>query len=520
MRRRPGTEGSKIKSRSGKSDRDNKPRSKSTFERSSGNRERTFDGGKKKFDGKEKSVSPSRRFEKDGEEKKRTYGNSSRSSGEKRFSKPDNDRKYPRRKSFGDDNQSTSSTRTFRKRDEGSANSYRRKTSEERNYSDRKPMRKRIGDDEIKPFGTRNTKSDYQPKTYRTKGTENKSYSERKSRYTNDSGENDRTPNRFKSGGNERPDRKGFDARSRNSEERSEKTTSRRTTARTDRTDSGSSKYSGKRSSYTKREGYDRKSSDFKPTSRSRKSKVEKEEGFAESVRLNRYISNAGICSRREADTLIGAGLVSVNGMVITEMGFQVKPGDEVKYNNSRISTEKKVYIIINKPKDTITTLDDPDKRKIITDIIKEDGLPRIYPVGRLDRNTTGVLLLTNDGELAQRLMHPKYEVKKIYLATLQKAIKGEDLWTLTNGIELEDGFIKPDSIALPDPKIKNEVGIEIHSGRNRIVHRIFEHVGYPLEKLDRVWYAGLNKRGLKRGQWRHLEERELKALKKMVKLA
>jgi 23S rRNA pseudouridine2605 synthase len=173
----------------------------------------------------------------------------------------------------------------------------------------------------------------------------------------------------------------------------------------------------------------------------------------------------------------------------------------------------------MNKPKDVITTLDDPDGRKIVTDLLKNEDLPRVYPVGRLDRNTTGVLLLTNDGELATRLMHPKYEVQKIYLATLFKNMKGEDLWTLSNGVELEDGFIKPDSIAMPDPKIKNEIGVEIHSGRNRIVHRMFEHVGYTLEKLDRVLYAGLSRKGLKRGGFRHLDPRELTALKKLVKL-
>lgn len=253
---------------------------------------------------------------------------------------------------------------------------------------------------------------------------------------------------------------------------------------------------------------------------RNKREKPEAEEKLETgNTRLNKYVSNAGICSRREADKLIGAGLVSVNGQIITEMGYQVKPGDQVKYNNSKLSTDKKVYLLMNKPKDTITTLDDPGDRKIITDLLKGEDLPRVYPVGRLDRNTTGVLLLTNDGELATRLMHPKYEVQKIYLATLFKNMKGEDLWTLTNGVELEDGFIKPDSIAIPDPARKNEVGVEIHSGRNRIIHRMFESVGYPLEKLDRVLYAGLSRKGLKKGAWRHLDERELKSLKKLVKM-
>ncbi|MFN5025489.1 MAG: pseudouridine synthase [Bacteroidota bacterium] len=236
-------------------------------------------------------------------------------------------------------------------------------------------------------------------------------------------------------------------------------------------------------------------------------------------TRLNKFIANAGICSRRDADKLITAGLVSVNGNIVTEMGYQVNAGDDVRYNGTRLNNEKKVYLIMNKTRDTITTLDDPEGRKTVTEALAGSGLPRVYPVGRLDRNTTGVLLLTNDGEMAQRLMHPKYEVQKIYKATLDKNLKGQDLWSLSNGIELEDGPIKPDSIAVPNPQEKNVVVIEIHSGRNRIVHRTFEHLGYKVDKLDRIWYAGFDKRALKRGQWRELNERELTTLKKLVKL-
>jgi 23S rRNA pseudouridine2605 synthase len=236
-------------------------------------------------------------------------------------------------------------------------------------------------------------------------------------------------------------------------------------------------------------------------------------------VRLNRYISNAGICSRREADKLIATGLVSVNGEVVTEMGYQVKNEDDVRFNGQRLSREKKVYIIMNKPKDSITTLDDPDGRKTIMDVLGNEIRERIFPVGRLDRNTTGVLLLTNDGELAQRLMHPKYEVEKVYKATLNKVFKGEDFWQLTNGIELEDGPIKPDELAYPDPKNKCEVGVLIHSGRNRIIHRMFEHMGYLLDRLDRVSYGGFVKTGLKRGEWRHLADKEISQLKRLAKL-
>jgi 23S rRNA pseudouridine2605 synthase len=238
-----------------------------------------------------------------------------------------------------------------------------------------------------------------------------------------------------------------------------------------------------------------------------------------ESVRLNRFISNAGVCSRREADELIGAGLVSINGVVATELGMKVKAGDVVRFNGEKLAVEAKVYLVLNKPKDAITTLDDPDGRNTVMDIFEGKMRERVYPIGRLDRNTTGVLLLTNDGELAQRLMHPKYEIKKVYKATLNKNLKPADLWTLSNGVELEDGFIKPDAIAQSDAKNKNVVGIEIHSGKNRIIHRLFEHLGYTVDKLDRVLYAGMEKGALKRGEWRELNDKELKALKRSVHL-
>ena len=262
--------------------------------------------------------------------------------------------------------------------------------------------------------------------------------------------------------------------------------------------------------------------SERKPYENRTKSKVEEGKRGIENidnVRLNRYISNAGICSRREADKLISTGLVSVNGKVITEMGYQVKNSDDVRFNGQRLSREKKVYIIMNKPKDAIATLDDPEGRNTVLDLLGNEIRERVFPVGRLDRNTTGVLLLTNDGEVAQRLMHPKYEVEKVYKATLDKILKGEDFWQLTNGVELEDGFIKPDEIAYPDPKNKTEVGILIHSGRNRIIHRMFEHLGYSLEKLDRVSYGGFVKTGLKRGEWRRLDDKEIIKLKRMSKL-
>jgi 23S rRNA pseudouridine2605 synthase len=260
---------------------------------------------------------------------------------------------------------------------------------------------------------------------------------------------------------------------------------------------------------------------EFVSTSKSqmKERQTEQELKAGESIRVNRFISNAGVCSRREADELIGAGLVSINGTVVTELGTKVKSGDVVRFNGEKLTVEAKVYIVLNKPKDAITTSDDPEGRNTVMDIFHGKLQERIFPVGRLDRNTTGVLLLTNDGELANRLMHPKYEIKKVYKATLNKSLKPADLWTLSNGVELEDGPIRPDAIACPDPKNKEIVGVEIHSGKNRIIHRMFEHLGYTLDKLDRVLYAGIEKGQLKRGEWRELTDKELKALKKSLHL-
>ncbi|MES2726583.1 MAG: pseudouridine synthase [Bacteroidota bacterium] len=248
------------------------------------------------------------------------------------------------------------------------------------------------------------------------------------------------------------------------------------------------------------------------------KKTAEEDLNFGE-IRLNRFIANAGICSRREADTLITAGLVTINGVAVTEMGYKVKAGDDIRYNGERLSVEEKIYILMNKPKDAITTAVDPEGRKTIFDLIEGRLAQRVFAVGRLDRNTTGVLLLTNDGDLAQRLMHPKYEVEKVYIATLNKDLTKNDLWQLAGGVELEDGMIKPDAVAYAEESKKDVIGVEIHSGRNRIVHRMFEHMGYLVDKLDRVAYAGLTKSKLKRGEWRELTEKELKTLRRNVKI-
>lgn len=234
-----------------------------------------------------------------------------------------------------------------------------------------------------------------------------------------------------------------------------------------------------------------------------------KVEARKETIRLNRYIANSGVCSRREADKLIEAGEVKVNGKVITEMGFQVKPGDEVRHKGKLLKREKFVYVLLNKPKDFITTTNDPENRRTVMELVKNACDERIVPVGRLDRMTTGLLLFTNDGDMAKKLTHPSHKVKKLYQVELDKPITENDFNQITEGIKLEDGHVVVDDLAVVSPDSKT-LGIEIHIGRNRIVRRIFEHLGYQVVKLDRVVYAGLNKKDLPRGKWRFLTQKEV----------
>jgi 23S rRNA pseudouridine2605 synthase len=232
---------------------------------------------------------------------------------------------------------------------------------------------------------------------------------------------------------------------------------------------------------------------------------------------LNKYVAHAGVCSRRDAADLVRSGKVSVNGKVVTEPGHKVTPTDEIKVQGKKISAAKNlVYILLNKPKDHITTTEDPEGRKTVMDIVKRATTERVYPIGRLDRNTTGVLILTNDGELAQKLSHPSYEVKKIYEVTLDRPLVKKDFDQLLNGLTLEDGFIAPDSLAYADARNKAVIGIEIHSGKNRIVRRMFEKIGYDVRNLDRVMYANLTKKNVERGKWRFLQEKEVRLLKYM----
>ena len=230
-------------------------------------------------------------------------------------------------------------------------------------------------------------------------------------------------------------------------------------------------------------------------------------------VRLNKFLAQSGLCSRREADDFITAGLVTVNGVIVTELGTKVMPSDEVKFNDSKVQGEKKVYLVLNKPKGYVTSLEDPHADKTVMELVKNACTERIYPVGRLDKNSLGLLLFTNDGDVTRQLTHPSHEKKKIYQVTLDKPLTKADMEKMTEGIELEDGEIYADEVAYVGDT-KKEIGIEIHSGRNRIVRRIFEHLGYTVQKLDRVYYAGITKKNLKRGAWRFLTNEEVDRLK------
>ncbi|MFC3198695.1 pseudouridine synthase [Parapedobacter deserti] len=255
----------------------------------------------------------------------------------------------------------------------------------------------------------------------------------------------------------------------------------------------------------------DRRADAPKPSTR-----MPEEDGL---IRLNRYIANSGICSRRKADELIQAGVVTVNGNVVNELGVKVDPSkDEIRYNGERLKREKMVYVLLNKPKDYITTTDDPQERRTVMQLVAKATKERIYPVGRLDRNTTGLLLLTNDGNLAEKLSHPRNNVVKLYNVELDKNLNQGDFNKIAFGLELEDGFVKPDAISYVQGGSKREIGVQIHSGKNRIVRRIFEHLGYNVVKLDRVVYANLTKKDLTRGRWRYLEEKEIIQLKHFIK--
>jgi 23S rRNA pseudouridine2605 synthase len=247
-----------------------------------------------------------------------------------------------------------------------------------------------------------------------------------------------------------------------------------------------------------------------KPVSKTKKGDIEK-------LRLNRFIAHSGVCSRREADELIRNGHITVNGKTVTDMGTKVSMHDDIRYKNKRLSAEKKVYIVMNKPRGYVTTVEDPHADQTVLNLIGDACSERVYPVGRLDKATTGVLLLTNDGELTGKLTHPKYKRKKIYHVFLDKPVTKNDLFTLTGGVEIDGEMIVADAVSYADPDDKSQIGIEIHSGQNRIIRRIFEKLGYKVKKLDRVYFAGLTKKNLQRGKWRFLTEKEINMLKRGI---
>ena len=448
----------------------------------------SFKSGKKESDGKksyESKISSGKpRFDKpfkkrdDDKCEKRSYRDKNKSYGDDKKSfrkKFDGDKKFDEKRSFGDRDKKKSfgdDKKTFRKREDGDKKFFKR-DDDKKSYGDRD--KKKSFDGDKKPFrkrddGEKRGYDDRDKKPFHKKhDDDHDSHKSHKKHHDKEYG--DKKPF-FKKHDDDR-DRKHHD------------------------------KYD------------DKKRRKFKPHGKKHETKhsddfLPNPDGL---TRLNKYLSNAGICSRREADDLIKAGTVSVNGKVITEMGFKVGPTDKITYAGETLRHQKKIYLMLNKPKDYITTTDDPQERRTVMELIAGACKERVYPVGRLDRNTTGLLLFTNDGELATKLMHPKFGIKKVYQVTLDKNLRTEDFQQLTEGVELEDGFIKPDELSYINGN-KKELGIEIHSGRNRIVRRIFEHIGYDVVKLDRVVFAGLTKKDLPRAKWRFLTDKEIGFLK------
>ena len=268
------------------------------------------------------------------------------------------------------------------------------------------------------------------------------------------------------------------------------------------------------RKSFSKQKPSIGKNKNFKRKPSDSKASENKFDWYAP-VRLNKFLANAGVCSRREADELIKSGDISVNGNIVTELGVKVSPKDDIRHKGKKIVREKKVYILLNKPKDFVTTVRDKHADKTVIDLVKNACLERVYPVGRLDKNTTGVLLLTNDGELTKELTPPSYNKKKIYHVHLDKNVSKEHMMQIIEGLQLDEDFITADAIRYADENDKTQIGIEIHSGQNRIVRRIFESLGYKIKKLDRVYFAGLTKKNLPRGKWRFLNEKEISMLKR-----
>ena len=453
------------------------------------------------------------------------------------------------RKPFGDKRESSFGDRKpFGDKKEGSGDRKPFADKRESSFGDRKPFAdKREGSGDRKPFGDKRESSfgDRKPFGDKREGSgDRKPFGDKRESSFGDrkpfadkreSSFGDRKPYGDREGGDRKPYQKkdtSFEGRKAYGEKRNfnKPDSERKPFVSSDKS------FGGEKTPYANRENYNnsdensfkRRSDDnrrdsiefnddqVKLKSRSSNKSFKKEDDL---VRLNRFISNAGICSRRKADELIAAGVVSVNGEAVTELGTKINPAlDQVRYNGELLKRGKMVYVLLNKPKDYITTTDDPQERKTVMDLVDKATSDRIYPVGRLDRNTTGLLLLTNDGDLADKLSHPKNSISKIYNVELDKGLAQGDFNKIAFGLELEDGFIKPDDLRYVTGGSKSEVGIQIHSGKNRIVRRIFESLGYEVVKLDRVIYANLTKKDLTRGRWRYLTEQEIIQLKHFTK--
>jgi len=410
-----------------------------------------------------RASSPRRRFEDDdrraSSSRRRFEDDDRRTSSSRRRFEDDDRRASSSRRRFEDDDRRASSSRRRFEDDDRRASSPRRRFEENDDFSNRSSSRSRKSENR---FDDKPASQDFEKRSYKRRNSENSSY-----RFEEES--NKRKPYQRRTG--------------MESEIVRDIVRKRRATGR---------------------------SSDKKPKVLSLS--WNEDRGL---IRLNKYIANSGICSRREADDLIIAGTVTVNGKIVTELGAKIMPSDEVRYEDKILQREKPIYILLNKPKDYITTTEDDRGRDNVMMLIEGACEQRVYPVGRLDRNTTGLLLFTNDGEMTKKMTHPRFGIKKIYQVELDKELKQEDFETLKNGIELEDGFMQPDELEYVDGK--TVLGITLHSGKNRIVRRLFGHLGYEVEKLDRVYYAGLTKKNLSRGEWRILRQEEINMLKMSI---
>ncbi|WP_456072972.1 pseudouridine synthase [Daejeonella oryzae] len=476
-------------------------------EKKSFNSERSFNPDNKRSDGKsfgEKKSFGSRSSFGDSRSEGRSFGND----------RPQGDRKPYGSRPTGDDNRSE--RKPYGSRSTDSDNKGERKPYGDRPQGERKPYGSRSNDSdnkgERKPYGD---KSQGDRKPYGSRSNDGDNKGERRSYGDKPQGERKLYSSRSNDGDN-KGERKPYGNSERSGAERSaapKRFNDKPFKSRSSADDSGSferPKYKSDDRQWSSEER-------LKSNNRSKRPSVAKDDDGT--IRLNRYIANAGICSRRKADELISAGVVSVNGEAVTELGLKIDPyKDVIRYNGETLKREKMVYVLLNKPKDYITTTEDPQERKTVMSLVEKASRERIYPVGRLDRNTTGLLLMTNDGDLAEKLSHPRNNVTKIYQVELNRNLSQGDLNKITFGLELEDGLIKPDQVTYVAGGAKNEIGIQIHSGKNRIVRRIFESLGYEVVKLDRVVYSHLTKKDLPRGRWRYLEEKEIIQLKHLIK--